>query len=190
LSKAGAIFRFLAGETPTPPRMAGETPTPPGETPTPPKGVWASRPSSSTPRRRWLLALAGLAGGIAGCSQGVRWRLDSYENVQRLSRAEGKLTFVYFRNWYSVRCAQFEEHVLKNPEVLAATHALNCVPLEFDWDRRLAEQWGIDQTPGFVIINPQGRVVTLRAGEITVDDVLGAIARAREMQQTSEESKP
>jgi hypothetical protein len=106
--------------------------------------------------------------------------LTVFDPVYAKSRAENKLTFVYFRNWYATGCTEFEENVLKQPPVLHATTDLACVPLDFDWDRPLAERWGIRQTPAFVIVDPEGRVLARGEGDISLETLLDAIGQAKE----------
>jgi len=125
-----------------------------------------------------LMGLAGL--GTSGCSAGIRWQGYVFDPVYAKSRAENKLTFVYFRNWYAVECTEFEENVLKQPVVLEATPDLACVKLDFDWDRPLAEKWGVRQAPAFVIVDPAGRVLARGEGDISLEALLDAIDQAKE----------
>lgn len=124
-----------------------------------------------------MLILAALAGG---CSEGVRWQFGTYPDVHAKSQKAGKLTFAYFRNWYLKECTDFEEQVLKDPEVLAETHAMTCVPLYFDYDRRLAESWGLDAPPAYVIVSPDGEVLAKDTSPIARDDLLASIRAARQ----------
>jgi hypothetical protein len=126
-----------------------------------------------------LVAVIAVA-GLCGCQPGIAWRLGRFEDGFAEAQAAGKLTFVYFRNWYSVDCTTFEEQVLKQPSVLQATSELVCVPLEYDVDRKLAEGWGISRVPAFVIVGPGGTVFESASGQITADDVVNAVRRARQ----------
>ena len=82
--------------------------------------------------------------------------------------------FVYFRSWYSVECTHFEENVLKDPEILAETATMVCVPLDFDWDRPLAQQWDLGAVPAFVIVTPDGRVLAKGQAPLTREMLLEA----------------
>jgi hypothetical protein len=117
---------------------------------------------------------------LAGCQQGLRWRLGRYEDASADAKAQHKLLFVYFRNWYLVECTTFEEQVLAKPSVVAATAPMICVPLEFDVsvDRRLAWGWGIRQAPAFAIVDPAGHVLERGSNPITEESLLAAIERA------------
>ncbi len=142
--------------------------------------------AADTPGLRRVLAsvavvLVGLIGlGTLGCSPGIRWQGYVFDPVYAKSRAENKLTFVYFRNWYAVECTEFEESVLKQPVVREAVANLISVALSFDWDRPLADRWGIRQTPAFVIVDPEGRVLARGEGDISLEALLDAIEQAKE----------
>lgn len=112
----------------------------------------------------------------------MQWRGFAYEPVFMESRRDAKLTLVFLRNWYSVECTEFEEQVLGDPQVIAATRGLYCVKVEESTpvDRALALAWGIDATPAIVIVTPDSKVlVRMQGATMTVDDVLDAIAEAR-----------
>ncbi len=114
----------------------------------------------------------------AGCTPGIAWRDYPYGRVRADAQRDDRLMFVYFRNWYSKACTNFEEDVLSDPAVLAATKDLYCLRLDRDTliDRPLAERWGIQGTPGYVILNPEERVLASAFGEISIDRLLIAIA--------------
>lgn len=116
---------------------------------------------------------------VFGCSSGIRWRGYTFDRVHAEGQRDGKLTFVYFRHWSVVACTTFEEDVLKEPAVLQATAALYCVPLDFHWDRPLADRWGIPEPPGVVILDPEGRARARLSGEISVEQLLDAIRTAQ-----------
>lgn len=145
---------------------------------------------SSLCRRR--LAAAAIIAGIAGicslgCSPGIRWRGANYPSVHLESVRDHKLTLVYFRNWATIECTDFEENVLKRPEVREALRPdgpFYCVPLEFHWDRSLAEQFGVEAPPGVVIVDDDGRVLSRLAGKITVADLLEALGQAANRNQS------
>ena len=116
----------------------------------------------------------------AGCNPGVRWELRPYSEAHQLAQNSGKLTFVYLRNWYMVECTDFEEKVLKDPEVLAETHTMVCVPLNFDYDRPLAEQWQLKKPPAYVIVGPDDQVLARHDAPVRRDELLLGIRTARD----------
>lgn len=124
-----------------------------------------------------MLGLFGAS--VAGCSQGIRWRSFTFDRVHADSRRDQKLTFVYFRHWSVIACTDFEETVLEDPAVLEATAELYCVPLDFHWDRPLAEEWGVEAPPGVVILDPQRRVLASLAGSPSAEQLLKAIESAK-----------
>lgn len=121
-----------------------------------------------------LLALA-----LAGCAPGIAWRLETFDRVHADAKPAGKLTFVYFRNWYDVACTHFEEQVLKSPAVLKETADLVCVPLSYDWDRALAQPWGLERAPAFAVVAPDGSVLASGQGTITEPALLEALRSAK-----------
>lgn len=122
----------------------------------------------------WAAVLA-----LGGCSNGVHWEGPTYQDARALAVRSNRPVFVYFRSWYSVECTNFEENVLKDPAVLAETTALVCVPLDFDWDRPLAQQWGLRAVPAFVIVAPDGTILAQGQAPLTRDQVLAAFHAAR-----------
>ncbi len=144
-------------------------------------------------RGRWWLAglLAALATG--GCSQGISWRGYAFAPVFNESRRDGKLTFVYFRNWAVVECTNFEEQVLKDPAVRQALRSggpFYAVVLDYFWDRELARKWQLDQPPAVVILDPQGRVLGRATGKIGVQQLLTLLRQAQATQQARSRSAP
>lgn len=107
------------------------------------------------------------------------WELRKFEDAHELARQQGKLTFVYFRSWYLVDCTNFEENVLKTPQVLLQTRGLVCVPLDFDWDQPLAQKWGLTQVPAFALVSPSGEILVRQQTPITREDFLSAIREAK-----------
>jgi hypothetical protein len=154
---------------------------------------WSGLPVFRIIRHRALplVGLALLALTAAGCaSGGVDWELGRYADGHAKAVAADKLTFVYFRTWYRPACTQFEENVLMHPDVLAATRSMVCIPLDFEYDRKLAEQWGIAEVPGYVIVDPRGRVLARGEPPITVEDLLAAMRSAREKAQGTTQAAP
>lgn len=115
-----------------------------------------------------------------GCGNGgVRWQGPTFGDAHAVAQRTGQLTFVYFRNWYSVACTNFEEQVLKHPDVLAALRGLVCVPLDYDWDRPLARRFGVSDVPAYVIVAADGRVLARAQAPITREELLAAIRAAQ-----------
>lgn len=118
---------------------------------------------------------------LGGCSAGVQWHGYTFEPVHSDATRDGKLTFVYFRHWAVIACTEFEENVLKQPAVLQALHPSGpfyATVLDFQWDRPLANRWGVDSPPAVVILDDQERVLTRLSGQITVEQLLKAVRAA------------
>lgn len=118
-----------------------------------------------------------------GCSPGIQWRGLTFEPVQADARRDHKLTFVYFRHWAVIACTNFEENVLKSPEVLQALRPngpFYCAVLDAYADRRLAAEWGVEGPPAVVVLDPAERLLARLSGEITIERLLAAMQRAVE----------
>jgi len=128
---------------------------------------------------------------LSGCKPGMHWRLGQFADAHEEAREAHKLTFVYFRNWYSPECGTFENDVLSDPAVRSATADLVNVPLEFDVaaDQRLARRCGVNNVPAIVLLDPAGNVVERLIGSSSIADVVAAIERAKAANQPDPESK-
>lgn len=126
-----------------------------------------------------LLTFLGVVAISTGCAPGIEWRDFKYEPVREIAQRDQRPIFVYFRHWAAVACTKFEDEVLKDPAILAESRKFHCVPLAFDWDRELAEKFGVREIPGVAIVDPNGRVITRLQGTISRDDLLKEMRRAR-----------
>jgi len=118
--------------------------------------------------------------GLAGCNGGIHWQGPSFAEAGALARRANKLTFVYFRSWYLVECTDFEEKILKNPEVLAEARGMVCAVLDFDWDRPLAQQWHLKTVPALAIVAPSGELLGEQCAPITREELLRVIRSAKQ----------
>ncbi|MDX2198170.1 MAG: hypothetical protein SF069_04265 [Phycisphaerae bacterium] len=114
-----------------------------------------------------------------GCQPGVKWDLRPYDDVHARALREKKLTFVYFRNWASVACTEFEDKVLKQPPVLQALEPLVCVPLDLLWDKALAERWGISEIPGCAVVGQDSQLLEKVQGAVSAEQLLSAVQAAK-----------
>ncbi len=131
-------------------------------------------------RRAWLCVLLACGAGLGGgCARGVHWRIGTFEEAHREAQRTDQLTLVYFRSWYLVECTEFEERVLRDPAVLAESDRMVCVPLDFDWDRRLAERWELEDVPAVAVVGPHGEVLAKHGGPLTKTELLALIETAR-----------
>ena len=71
--------------------------------------------------------------------------------------------------------------MLKSPPVLEALRPAGrfyCVVLDAYADRALAQNWGITQVPGVVILDSEGRKIATLVNEITTEQLLTALNEA------------
>lgn len=116
-----------------------------------------------------------------GCAQGVPWRGFTFDPVYNEAKRDHKLTFVYFRHWSVIACTNFEENVLKSQAVLDALRPSGpfyCVVLDAYVDRAIAREWGVTEVPGVVILEPEGRILSILTKEISTEQLLAALQSA------------
>ena len=136
--------------------------------------------------RRISIAIApvvcgALASGIAGCASGVQWRYD-FANAYDYSKANQRLTLVYFRQWFLPLCSKVEESVFNTPELREATRDVTCIRYEMYAGDPLSAAWGVDQAPAYVIVDTEGQILARGQGEFSVAEISQAIAAARSTQ--------
>ncbi len=129
-------------------------------------------------QRPSILLLSGVLLAAAGCSTGVKWRYD-FASTYEESREQGKLTFVYFRQWFLPLCGKMEEQVLNDPRIGEASTDMNCVRYEMYSGDPLSAAWNVDAAPTYLIVDTDGRILARRTGEFTVDNVLSDMQIAR-----------
>lgn len=126
----------------------------------------------------------------AGCATAIRWEGPTFSEAQSRARERGELTFVYFRSWYLVECTDFEDRVLKAPDVVAACRDMTCVVLDYDWDKPLARQWSLDAPPAFALVSPDGELLAKQHAPITHNELIEAIRAARTRYAASTQPAP
>ncbi len=130
-----------------------------------------------------LTVCAALAGLNAGCASGVRWRYD-FAAAYEQSKANQRLTLVYFRQWFLPLCGKMEDVVFGTPELREATRDIACVRYELYSGDPLSAAWDVDAAPAFVIVDTNGTILARRDGEFTVADVTQAISDAQSLRFT------
>jgi hypothetical protein len=86
---------------------------------------------------------------LAGCAPGVKWHAFAYDPRQPAAGrgSADRLALIYLRNWYDVACTRFEDQVLATKEAAEAAAGMYCIELNYDWDQKLAQAWGLYKTP-------------------------------------------
>lgn len=134
-------------------------------------------PTSQLPRA--LIALLAFAALCAGCAPEIRWRGLLYDAVHADARRDGRPTFTYLRAWYLPACTRFEDTILKDPEIVAASDGFYAALIEFDSARHLTDQWGVQRPPAVVILDPESNVLAKLEGDISKAALLAAMTRVR-----------
>ena len=136
--------------------------------------------------RRISIAIApivcgALASGNAGCGSGVQWRYD-FASAYDYSKANQRLTLVYFRQWFLPLCSKVEDSVFNTPELREATRDVTCIRYEMYAGDPLSAAWGVDGAPAYVIVDTNGQILARGEGEFSVAEISQAIDTARSAQ--------
>ena len=103
----------------------------------------------------------------SGCAPQVQWHGYLFDPVHNDARQRGAPTLVYFRSWYLPECTEFENKVLTDADVIAATRTCRNANIDFDWNKTLGEKWGVRQAPAVVLLNAKGELLSMLQGTIT-----------------------
>jgi hypothetical protein len=72
-----------------------------------------------------------------------------------------------------------ERTVLRSDEILAQVREMIPVRLDATFARKRAEQLGLRQVPGFVVVAPSGEALRRGSGPMNVDQFLAFLVMAR-----------
>lgn len=116
---------------------------------------------------------------IAAIRSSIRWHA-TLPAAQKAARDGKRMVLVYFFVRGAELCHRFEEGVLRDPAVVAATEAFACVRLDAARESAEARRLDVRGAPTILILDAQGNEVA-RAGGLTGKEKL--IARLQEAQQ-------
>jgi hypothetical protein len=120
--------------------------------------------------RPLTLAAAGLVAlvGAAGCS-GVQWHSRLEPALERAARLQ-QLTLVQFRTLADRDSVEADQRLFTNPEVVKALKDFQCVRLDAVFHKQLADAWGVNVVPTYLILRPDGTLVDRRSGPQDPDE--------------------
>lgn len=103
-----------------------------------------------------------------GCG-GVQWQ-NSLEPAMQRARAMNQLILVQFRTMTDPTCADADQTVFSDAEVLKVLHNYQCVRLDYLLNKPLSDQWGVSVVPTYLTLRPDGALIDRRSGAITPDE--------------------
>jgi len=103
---------------------------------------------------------------VAGCSS-VRWGYD-FEEGMRKAAQERRRAIVQF---YSLNraCHEMDREVFTEAEVQERMQEFVPIRLDYHLNRRLAEQFGVQVVPSFIVFRPDGQPAGSHAGKMDAD---------------------
>ncbi len=137
-----------------------------------------------------LLLFSCLIAPLAGCANQVHWNGYLFDPVHQDARRAGLPTMVYLRSWYLPECTEFENEALKDPEVIAATRGYRCANVDYDWNKAKAEEWGVRRAPAIVLLDPDGKVLSMLQGQISAEALRTTLAINNQPPTTQSTSVP
>jgi periplasmic divalent cation tolerance protein len=113
---------------------------------------------------------------LAAIRSAIRWQ-PSLPAAQKASREGQRMVLVYFYVRGAEVCDRFESGVLRDPAVVAATEAFECVRLDVARESAEARRLDVRGAPTILVLDAQGNEVA-RAGGLTEKDKLIARLQA------------
>lgn len=118
---------------------------------------------------RWQLAglaILTLLGPMSGCSLlGVAWEHDYQVGLRRAAETRQR-ALVEFYSFWNQDCRAMDGEVFANNEVRELLRQFIPVRVDAGLNAKLMEEFGANTLPTFVVIRPDGEVVTTRAGRM------------------------
>lgn len=106
------------------------------------------------------------------------WAPDFAAAMQQ-AQAEHKNVLVVFHLPGCAPCRQMERSVLPDPKVTEALASLVPVRVDLSQAPELGERYQVWDTPAYLILDPQGRLVARDKGRRSVDQFVAFLSRAR-----------
>lgn len=107
----------------------------------------------------------------------IPWR-PSYPLAFEEAREQGRPLLLYFQAGWCGICRDVEARALTNPEVVVATAAAVPVKIDIDREPRVAERFGVDAIPAWIIVPPDGAAPSRLGGRVEARDLLEFIRQA------------
>jgi thioredoxin-related protein len=116
-----------------------------------------------------LTVLAALAacGFVTGCGS-VQWQY-SFDKAQREAAQQKRRMIVEFTSAASMDCQLMDAQVFTNAEVRQLMQRFVPVRLDSVFHRDLARQFGVQTTPSFFVLRPDGQIVGSYAGKLDAE---------------------
>jgi thioredoxin-related protein len=116
-----------------------------------------------------LIVLAALAACdlIAGCGS-IQWQYN-YDKAQGEAVQQRRRMIVEFASAASMACQEMDAKVFTNAEVRQLMQRFLPVRLDTVFQRDLARKFGVQTTPTFFVIRPDGQIVGSYAGKMDAE---------------------
>lgn len=108
-----------------------------------------------------------LGGLLAGCGD-IAWERDHQAGLRRAVQSR-KRALIEFTAGFDEGASKMDGEVFTNPDVQDLMKQFVPIRLDANMNRSLAEQFGIQKTPAFVVIRPDMSVADVYQGTMEAD---------------------
>lgn len=135
----------------------------------------------------WTAKLALLAAGLGpqDTEGGIEW-LQDYDDARAISRVTGLPVVLYFGAVWCSACRSFERKTMTSPEVLELAQQFCWVHVEVDRNVTLARDYGVEGTPQFFVLGPDGAHLAEALGALDPTQFRAFLDHARERMGVTE----
>lgn len=109
-----------------------------------------------------------LVASAAGCG-GINWERDYQAGIQKAARNR-KRALIEFTTMFGEGVSQMDSEVFSDPDVQEMMQKFVPIRLDIGLNRRLAERFGVQKTPAFVIVRPDMTVAGMHQGTLKADE--------------------
>jgi hypothetical protein len=113
-----------------------------------------------------MMAIA-LGGLVSGCT-GVNWERDQQTGLRKAVKNTQR-AMIEFVGGFDEETSRMDREVFSDPEVVRLMQRFVAIRLNAASNKQLAEQFGVNQTPAFVVVRPDLTVSGMHQGTLKAD---------------------
>ncbi len=119
--------------------------------------------------RRMALVVAVLFGGLAAGCGPINWEYDHQVGLQKAVQNRQR-ALIEFVSGFDQGANQMDSEVFSDPDVQHLMRRFVPIRLDLGMNRELAQQFGVEKTPAFVVVRPDLSVAGATQGTMAADE--------------------
>ena len=127
-------------------------------------------------RRSIAVLLAAVLTGLAAGCGGVNWERDQQTGFRKAVQ-NGQRALIEFVSGWDEGANQMDDKVFSDPDVVRLMQRFVAIRLDAGFNRQLAERYGVQQTPAFVVIRPDLTVAGMYQGTMKAEQFRAFLIR-------------